>query len=141
MLSSYLSLLACLLTFFCLDTHLLIYVLSYILNCLFTYSLTYSLLNYFVWVKVLGQLPQENFSPTPKLTLTQTLTLTGGGAIFFGDNCLVAPNSKTNPNLDSNTKPSRGQFFSGDNCPDTLSKGASKGRFLRAWEMFLRPIT
>ena len=36
--------------------------------------------------------------PTPKLILSQALTLTGG-AIFLGGNCLVGlPNSKTNTN-------------------------------------------
>ena len=35
--------------------------------------------------------PEENCPPTPKLTLSQTQTLTGeGGAIFLGSNCLVA---------------------------------------------------
>ena len=52
---------------------------------------------------------KENCLPTPKLTLTQTLTLTRG---HF---CSVAtvwlpPNPKTNPNLDRNPSPNRGQF-------------------------------
>ena len=37
-------------------------------------------------------------------------------AIFFGGNCLVAPNPKTNPDLERNPNPNRG-----GNCPDTMS--------------------
>ena len=31
--------------------------------------------------------PEKNCSSNQKLTLTLTHILTGGGAIFFGDNC------------------------------------------------------
>ena len=65
--------------------------------------------------------PEENCPPTPKLTLTQPLTLTGGqfssGAIVW-----LSPNPKTNPNLDPSPNPKRGQFSSGVNCPDTIRK-------------------
>ena len=68
-----------------------------------------TLLNRFV---VLGQLPPRKNAPLPnpkaKLTLNQTLTLTGG-AIFLEGNCLLAPpNPKTNPNLDPNSNPNGG---------------------------------
>ena len=47
---------------------------------------------------------KENCPPTPKLTLGQTLTLTGDqfslGAIVW-----LPPNPKTNPNLDPNPQP------------------------------------
>ena len=41
-------------------------------------------------VKVRTIAPEKNCLPIPKLTLSQTLTLTGGG-ISLGGNCLVAP--------------------------------------------------
>ena len=66
--------------------------------------------------------PEENCSPpTPKLTLTQTLTLTMGR---FSSEAIVylPPNPKTNPNLDQNPTINRGQFSSGGNCPDTILK-------------------
>ena len=55
-------------------------------------------------------MPQRKIAPpTPKLTLTQSLTLTGGqfssGAIVW-----LHPNPKTNPNLDPNPNPKRGAF-------------------------------
>ena len=57
---------------------------------------------------VLGQLP-----PIPKLTLTQTLTLTRGqfssGAIVW-----LPLNPKTNPNLDRNPNPNREAIFLGE---------------------------
>ena len=49
--------------------------------------------------------PEKNFPPTPKLTLSQTLTLTGVGGLSSGDNRLVAPNPITNPNLGPNSNP------------------------------------
>ena len=65
---------------------------------------------------VLGQLPpEENFLPTPKLTLIQSLTLTRG---HFSSGAIVwlpppSPNPKTNPNLDRNRNPIRGAVFLG----------------------------
>ena len=64
-------------------------------------------------------MPPRKIAPlTPKLTLTQPLTLTGGqlskGAIVW-----LPPNPKTKPNLDPKPIPNRGQLFSGSNCPDT----------------------
>ena len=53
---------------------------------------------------------EENCPATPKLTLTQTPTLTRW-AIYLRGNCLVAPNPKTNPNLDCNPSPNRGTKF------------------------------
>ena len=56
--------------------------------------------------------PKENCPPTPKLTLSQTLTLTGGqfslGAIVW-----LPPNPKTNPDLDSNPNSNRGAIYLG----------------------------
>ena len=50
--------------------------------------------------------------PTPKLTLSQTLTLTGGqfslGAVVW-----LRTNPKTNPDLDPNPNPNRGAIFLG----------------------------
>ena len=50
--------------------------------------------------------------PTPKLTLTQTVTLTRGqfssGAIVW-----LPPNPNTSPNLDSNPNPKRGAIYLG----------------------------
>ena len=56
--------------------------------------------------------PEANCPPTPKLTLTQPLTLTGGQ---FSTVAIVwlSPNPKTNPNLDPSPNPKRGQFSSG----------------------------
>ena len=45
--------------------------------------------------------PEENCSPTPKLTLTQLLALTRS-QIFSGAIFWLPPNPKTNPNLDQN---------------------------------------
>ena len=57
-----------------------------------------------------GQLPSP---PIPKLTLTQTLTLTrvqfSSGAIIW----LPPPNPKTNPNLDQNPNPNWGAVLLG----------------------------
>ena len=47
------------------------------------------------------------------------------GAIFLGDNCLVAPSPKTNSDLDRNPNPNRGQFSSGGNCPDTVQQNVN----------------
>ena len=63
---------------------------------------------------VLGQLPPRKIAPlTPKLTLTQPLTLTGGqlskGAIVW-----LPPNPKTKPNLDPKPIPNRGATFLGE---------------------------
>ena len=69
--------------------------------------------------------PDENCPPTPKLTLTQTLTLTRGqfplAAIVW-----LPPNPKINPNLDPNPNPNRGQFSLGGNCPDTYQNTHDK---------------
>ena len=61
---------------------------------------------------------EENCHPTPKLTLTQVLTLTGG---LFSSRAVVwlTPKPKTNPNLDPNPNPNQGAIFHGGNCPDT----------------------
>ena len=54
---------------------------------------------------------EENCSsPTPKLTLTQTPTLTEG-QFSSGGNCLVVPNPKTNVNFDANPNPNREIIF------------------------------
>ena len=53
--------------------------------------------------------PKKNCPPTPKLTPSQTLTL-AAGAIFLGGNCLVASNTKTDPDLDPNPNLNRGQL-------------------------------
>ena len=56
--------------------------------------------------------PEENSFQTPKLTLSQTLTLTGGqlssGAIVW-----FLHNPKTNPQLDPNPNPNQGAISSG----------------------------
>ena len=54
--------------------------------------------------------PDENCPPTPKLTLSQTLTLTGG-QFFSGAIVSLPPNPKTNPDLDPNPNPNRGAIF------------------------------
>ena len=61
---------------------------------------------------VLGQLPQGKLPPTPKLTLSQTLTLTGGQ--FFSRAIVwLPPNPKTNPDLEPNPNPNQGAIFLG----------------------------
>ena len=50
---------------------------------------------------------EENCPPTPKLTLTQTLTLTGG-LFSSGEIVWLLPNPTANPNLDPNPNPNRG---------------------------------
>ena len=56
--------------------------------------------------------PEKNMPSTPKLTLTQTLTLTGeqfsSRTIFW-----LPLNPKTNPNLDPDHNPNRGAIFFG----------------------------
>ena len=62
---------------------------------------------------VLGQLPPRKFA------LSQTLILTGeqfsSGTIIW-----LPVNPKTNPDLDPNHKPNRGQLFSQGNCPNNV---------------------
>ena len=56
---------------------------------------------------------EENCQPTPKLTLSQTLTLTGG-QIFSGAIVWLLPNLKTDHYLDPNPNPNRGAIFLGE---------------------------
>ena len=56
--------------------------------------------------------PEENCPPTPKLTLTQTLTL-NSGQFSSGANVWLSPNPNTSPNLDSNPNPKRGAIHFG----------------------------
>ena len=56
---------------------------------------------------VLGQLPPRKVAPTPKLTLTQTVTLTRG-QFSSGGIIWLSLNPKTNHNLDPNPNPNRG---------------------------------
>ena len=54
--------------------------------------------------------PEENCLPIPKLTLSQTLTLTVGKN--FSDAIVCSPpNTKTNPDLDPNANPNQGAIF------------------------------
>ena len=52
--------------------------------------------------------PEENCPPTPKLTLSQTQTLTGGGQFSLGAFFWLPSNPKSNPDLDPNPNPNRG---------------------------------
>ena len=54
--------------------------------------------------------PKENCTSTPKLTLSQTLTLIG---VHFSSGAIVLlpANPKTNPDLDPNVNPNRGVIF------------------------------
>ena len=65
---------------------------------------------YYFWV--LGKLPRGKLPPTAKLTLSQTLTLTGGwflsGAIVW-----LSSNPKSNPDLDPNLNANGGAIFLG----------------------------
>ena len=61
---------------------------------------------------------EENWSQNPRLTLTQTLTRIGGQ--FSKGEIVWSPNPKTNPDLEPNPNPNRGQLSSGVNCPDTM---------------------
>ena len=54
--------------------------------------------------------PEKNCPLTPKLTLIQLLTLTGGQFSLGAIVCLP-PNPKTNPNLEPNPNPSLGAIF------------------------------
>ena len=56
--------------------------------------------------------PEENCPPTPKLTLSQTLTLTEGQSSSVAI-VWLSPNPKTNPHLDPNPNPNRGAIFLG----------------------------
>ena len=66
----------------------------------------------------LDNCPQRKLPSTPKLILSQTLTL-NGGHVFSGAIVWLPSNPKTNPDLDPNPNPNQGQFSSGGNCPDT----------------------
>ena len=70
---------------------------------------------------VLGQLPRGKLPPTPKLTLTQSLTLTRG-QFSFGAIVWLPPNPKTNPNLDRNPNPNRGTILFGGQLSGYLIK-------------------
>ena len=69
--------------------------------------------------------PEENFPPTPKLTLTQLLTLArrqfSSGAIVW-----LHPEPRTYSNLDENPNPNRGTIFLGGQLsgypPEVLSE-------------------
>ena len=54
--------------------------------------------------------PEENCPPTPKLTLSQTQTLTGGGQFSLGAFFWLPSNPKSNPDLDPNPNPNRGPW-------------------------------
>ena len=56
--------------------------------------------------------PEENCPPTPKLTLIQTLTLTGGHFSSY-ETVWLPPNPKTNPNLDPSPNANRRAIFVG----------------------------
>ena len=56
--------------------------------------------------------PEENCPPTPKLTLIQTITLTGGHFSSY-ETVWLPPNSKTNPNLDPSPNANRKAVFLG----------------------------
>ena len=68
--------------------------------------------------KVLGQLtPRQIAPPSPKVTLSQTLTLTGGwwgrGGFFSVAIVWLSPNHKNNPALEPNPNPNQGIIFLG----------------------------
>ena len=65
---------------------------------------------------------EENCPPTPKLTLSQTLTLFSSGAIVW-----LLPNPKTNPDLDPNPNPYRGAIFLRGQLSGYLTKYVLKG--------------
>ena len=72
--------------------------------------------------------PKENCLPTPKLTLTQPLTLTGGQ---FSSGALVwlHPNPKINSNLDPNPNPNRGAIFLGGQLSGYINLTALNNMF------------
>ena len=77
---------------------------------LFSFSLLFIRVLFldYIFFRVLRQLPpEEDCPPTTNLTLSQSLTLTGGkfssGAIVW-----LSPNPKTNPNPDPNPNPNQG---------------------------------
>ena len=73
-------------------------------------------------IKDLGQFPPKKIAPNPK-TNPKPNPNPNQGSTFLGGNCLVAPNSKTDPDVDSNTKPNWGAIFLRGNCPDTNNNG------------------
>ena len=70
--------------------------------------------------------PAENFPPTPKLTITETLSLTwggGGGGNFLRGQLSGFPTTlKLTLTLTQTPTLSEGQYSSGGNCPDTISR-------------------
>ena len=63
---------------------------------------------------------EENCLPTPKLTLTQTLAITGGGNFSRGQLSDHPPTLKLTLTLTQTPTLTRGGGFSlGGNCPDT----------------------
>ena len=68
---------------------------------------------------------EENCPPTPKLTLTQTLTLTRG-QFYLGAIVWLSPTLKLTLTLTQTPTLTGGQFYSGGNCPDTLQEICSE---------------
>ena len=76
-------------------------------------------LRLYIFFRFWGNCPWGKLPPTPKLTLSQTLTLTGG-QFSLEKVVRLFPNPKTNPDLDPNPNPNRWAIFLGGNCPDTI---------------------
>ena len=64
-------------------------------------------------MKVYDNCPRGKLSSTPKLTLSQTLTLTGG-QFFSGAIIWLPVNPNINPHLDPNPNPNPGAIFLGE---------------------------
>ena len=73
-------------------------------------------------IKDLGQFPPKKIASNPK-TKPKPNPNPNQGSTFLGGNCLVAPNPKTDPDLDPNPKPNWGAIFLHGNCPDTNNNG------------------
>ena len=93
------------------------YSIQFHLSCSVNLSYFYFFIHGFQNSRTIA--PEENWPPPKPKTNPKLNANPNRGTIFFGGNCLVAPNPKTNPDFGPNPNPNPGGFSLEGNCPDT----------------------